>query len=185
MRTISMAALIGALFLGAAYGTPVTFSANGSFTNGAVLSGTVTIDTATGTAVSGDLAVSGVAAHFTTLVGQSTGPSPTPFFTELDFANGQATNNVLDLLFKPVSLVGYAGGDLCHFTPANCPATNSNLFYVTFYGTSSNGVVADTSVLQAGALSLPAPDPSTFVLLGGGLGALAWKRRRLVRGSTR
>lgn len=176
MRTIQLAVTLGTLFLGAAYATPVAFSANGSFTNGAVLSGTVTIDTATGTALKGDLAVSGVAAHFTTLVGQSTGPVPSPFFTELDFANGQATNNVLDLLFKPASLVGYAGGDLCHFTPANCPASNSPIFYVTFYGTNTNGVVADTSVLQAGSLTLPAPEPSTFILIGGAVGALALAR---------
>ena len=179
MRCFRLAALAGSLCLLPAYASPVTFSVSGSFLDGATLFGTVTIDTATGVALSGDLGVSGVAEDFTTLQSQSTGPQPSPIVTELDFTNTLASNNFLGLVFKPDSLVGYGGGPLCRYNSPNCiDPNNANLFFVTFYATNTAGVNTDTSVLAGGALT-PVPEPPSIALTSAALLALAWKHRRL------
>lgn len=141
------------------------FSASGTFENGTSLSGVITIDTATGLVVSGDLAVSGSPADFTAMELQRTWPPSSPFLSEVELGNGQATNNLLILLFPPVSLVGYSGGVLCGVSPAVCQ--DATLTYRSNISTESNGFSSNFIALTEGGLSparAPEPAPGALAL---------------------
>jgi hypothetical protein len=154
--------ILATLLLHSAYAAPVLFSATGVFQNGAVLSGVLTIDTATGSAVGADLAVSGIAAHFTTFVLQRTWPPSSPFLSETIFKNSQSTNNELIFLFPPVSLIGYTGGVLCGLNPAVCQ--DQTLTYLSNFNTQdSNGFSTNFVDLNYGPLQAT-PEPSTWAM---------------------
>jgi hypothetical protein len=168
-----------------AHASLVSFTASGNFTNGATLSGSVSIDTATGLIGSADLAISGNAAHFTTVTLQQTWPPASPFLTEFEFSNGQATDNLLTFLFPPSSLVGYTGGILCG--TSNDPSCfDGTLHYVTNFATKMpDGTIPANSFVQlvSGDLTSAAvPEPSSLFLLGtGALGCLGSLRRKWSR----
>lgn len=156
----------------------VTFTAAGSFIDGSSLSGTVTIDTATGLLGGADLAVTGIAAHFTQICFQGTWPPAGPFLAEFEFENGQATNNLLTFLFPPASVAGYGGGLLCG--TSNDPSCfDGTLHYVSSFATKlpDNTIPADSFVqLSSGSLTAPTPEPSAAALWAAGLALLAVRR---------
>ena len=167
-------AVAGAFLPSAARADFIKFAATGTFQDGSTLSGFVNIDTGTGLAGTADLAVSGIPAHFTTFDLQRTWPSSGPFMTEFEFANGQASNNLLTFLFPPVSLVGYSGGSLY--------GTSSNVgFFSNFATRLPDGTIPATSFveLDSGSLSPAVPLPAS--MWGGGaiLGLMAgWRLLR-------
>ena len=180
-RTLGLFGLAASILLPAAVASPVEFLASGTFETGQTLSGEVTIDTATGAALSGDLKISGISSDFTLLDLQRTWPpSPdTPFMTELEFQNGLASNNLLTFLFQPDSLIGYPGGVLCGSTPAVCqgPADGQILTFLSNYATLSGGFVTDFHDLTSGSLT-PAPEPATILMIVAPAAIVLFRRRR-------
>jgi hypothetical protein len=164
----------------------VTFTAAGSFVNGSTLDGFVSIDTATGLISGADLAISGIAAHFTILNLQVTWPPAGPFLTEFQFSNAQASDNLLSFLFPPSSLVGFAGGILCG--TSNDPSCfDGTLHYVSSFATKlpDNTIPGNSFVqLVSGSLTLaPVPEPSTIALFLTSLAIAAGGSVRRVRTS--
>jgi len=180
-RTLRLFAAAASILLPATFASPVEFLASGTFENGQALSGEVTIDTATGKALSADLKVSGIPADFTLLVGQEIWPqSPnTPFMTELNFENGLSTDNFLTFLFQPDSLVNYAGGPLCGTSPADCqgPFQGQILTYRSTYATATGPYVSGFHDLVSGALT-PVPEPATVLTIVAPAALVVFRRRR-------
>lgn len=143
----------------ASFAAPILFFANGT-TPGSTLSGTVTIDTATGIVQSLNLTMSGLLSYTVSTVGGqgnqiSVGTSPYYIL-----GNGGGNNVLLQL---PVTtLVGYTGGVICT-TAAPCSGVTS-----TANGTS----------FTSGSLATATPEPTGVALVGGLLVGLASLRRR-------
>lgn len=182
----ALCALAVAFFSPLTHAAVVAFSAVGTFENGSTLNGFVNIDTAIGLISSADLAISGNPAPFTVIDLQIPWPSAGSFLTEFQFSNGQASNNLLTLLFPPLSLVGYAGGILCG--TSNDPSCfDGTLHYTSNFATKlpDNSVPGDSFVrLVSGSLSVtPVPEPSTWALSLTGLAIAAGKLVRRMRAS--
>jgi hypothetical protein len=177
VRHASLIALTAALLGPMAHASVVAFQASGTFQDGSVLSGTMMIDTAAGTVTAGNLAVSGNAAHFTTLDFQRTWPPSSPFLWEVQFDNGQSAANALTFLFPPVSLVGYTGGILCGIN--SICSDQAGLHYLTNISTFSGGFFTNFIDLNSGSLLASVPEPSTgaMSITALALAALALRRR--------
>jgi hypothetical protein len=176
MRIAWLCALSGVLLIQTVRAGVVDFLASGTFQDGSVLSGTVTIDTTAGVVTAGDLAITGRAVHYTTLNLQRTWPPSSPFLYEVEFLNGQATDNDLTFLFPPVSLVGYSGGILCGISTTCHDAT---LSYFSNLSTLSGGFTSNFIELDSGSLGAPEPSAGLLILPGLGLVMAGARRRRL------
>lgn len=149
--------------------TLVTFNAvNHTYASGAKGTGTITIDTTTGTYVGLNYTYTqGTTAYlFTTISGQGTFAGSQYYFYSFDSAG-----DLLDLGVPGTSLVGYSGGPICTTaTYAVCKGYG--------YVTPNNGL---QDFQATGSLAVT-PEPSTLLLLGSGL-TLVWgaarKRTRL------
>jgi len=143
---------------------PVTFVASGTFQSGAVLSGSVTIDTATGAATSTALHIT--APWNADLLAIQSVFQPAPDVTIIQ-AGPNATDfpNFVVALHVP-TLVGYAGGSICSLTDLACGGI-SNIH-------TSNSFDS----LQVGSLTAGVPEPGTFGLLGASILTLGFWRRR-------
>ncbi len=154
-----------------------TFNVTGTFTDSATLGGTININTTTGTVVSGDLTVSGVAPAFIYLTGQGTGTNSDYY---ADFGNGvRATvvtpgstaslGAILDIYFDASSLVNYTGGALCN-TSGNCGTD------VTFYQTNLDPNLIGGAVTLASGV----PEPATWMLMLAAPALMALRRFRKI-----
>ena len=141
------------------------FQVAGTFTNGATVSGNVTIDTITGAITAADLFYSGDGLHYTVVGTQ--GPydvGSAVAYTAFIGAGGSPSTLGLAIEGSSAldSLVGYTGGDLCSTnSPCLIPAETGNE-YSDWFNSSS------TVLLQSGGLVEPptkAPEPSTTALL--------------------
>jgi hypothetical protein len=135
------------------------FDLSGTFTDSAVLSGTVTIDTTGGTVTSLDASIGGL--QFDCILAQ--GDTGTYYYV-VDNTGGGPPG--FELAIPVESLVGYAGGALSTLT---------------------NYAVDNAVNLSSGsATEAPtAPEPSTFLLLGMALagGSIVQVRTKLVKKS--
>lgn len=149
------------------------FIASGTFQDGSTLSGTLTINTATGLITSADLIVQynispSVTETFANILGQ------TPSTVDLE-------GNLFSSLFFDISastLMGYSGGALCSTSVACAGSIVTDV-------SPANGItgVPFNDFLTSGMLTstvATAPEPSTVVLLAAGLlglmCAMRWKR---------
>ena len=146
-----------------------TVNVSGSFTGGTSLTGTLTIDTTTGLITGGLLTTTGTLAgtfSFSSLTDQM-GDGPMGYVA--DFSSGGV---FLSLVFftSNGTLVSYSGGGFCIGDTAGC-GDPSELFNDSTTELMSSGSAVASAV----------PEPSTYLLLGGGLIGLALLgRKRLV-----
>jgi hypothetical protein len=160
---ITLAVLLVAIGAPIAHADTV-FTVTGSFDDGAILSGTATINTTTGLVTAFDLSTTGafVSGPYTTV-----DPGQGPFNGQYSVSS-TLSNSSIDFLFPSGSLVGYAGGSLCSL-PLNCP-------YVSFL-TAPSGNFA----LASGSLTpqVTTPEPSSVALMLLGVGLVFVMRKRI------
>ena len=141
------------------------FDANATASNGADLTGTITIDTVLGKVTAVDLSLSAPGSFSTTVVGLQ-GPGGSGFYSFLT-TSGPFTPPYLSFSFPVTTLVGYTGGALCTAT-SSCGGQYS--------GYEQPG--GSTIPFQSVTLTPEVPEPVSAVLAGGGLFALGVLRRR-------
>jgi hypothetical protein len=164
-----------------AHATPITFSLeNGIFGSGATMSGTVVIDTATGSLVSADLTytLGGSSVTFDrAFFGQTTLPAlfgvpfPVTLAGVLDGPGSSSSNpptaDEFDLLLPVPSLVGYTGGPVCNSGIEFCGGQVFTEYYGRVNFVIDHGLsVPGNDALATGNL-VPftvTPEPSEFAL---------------------
>jgi hypothetical protein len=155
------------------------FQLSGTFLDSTPVSGTFTVDTTAGVVLSADFLYLGQT--FSTILAQ--GPFDCcgdPNSLPIGYALFAGTSNqdlpALHFLLSGTtakdSLVGYMGGNVCsNNTP--CGPDSDQHFWESAYHDPNNNVVG----LMSGSTA-PAPEPSTFMLLGSGVLGLAGVIRR-------
>ena len=165
------------LFVATAGATPITFFLeDGTFASGATMSGTVVIDTATGSFVSADLTytLGGSSVTFDqAFYAQGTIPAlyglhfPVTYGGVVDGpGNPLASPPVVDEFdpFLPVaSLVGYTGGPLCTYVSDYCGGGIGSTYYgrINFPG--------DDEMYTGSLVSTPEPSGFTLTFTGAAL----------------
>ena len=163
------------LVFGLCFAAPIAhadtvFTVTGSFDNGAILSGTATINTSTGIVTAFDLSTTGafVSGPYTTV-----DPGQGPFFFNQYFVSSTLSNSSIDLLFPPPgSLVGYTGGSLCSDIVA--------CIFISALNTTTTPTPSSTFNLTSGSLTPQAatPEPSSLFLMLSGVGLVFAMRKR-------
>jgi len=147
-----------------------TFTVTGMLANSSTVSGTITINTATGAVDGFDVTVAG-AFNFTA---NMFGSSSSPFAGDWEIEGQTAFNpsaSFVAIVLPVTTLVGFMGANICDV------ANPCNGNFVSDAGTVTNP--PPNSSFTGGSLS--APEPSTMLLMiGGGAMLLAAKRRRAV-----
>jgi PEP-CTERM motif len=169
-RLTKMILVLGAMLIGPglfAAKADTIFNITSTFTNGATLSGTISINTSTGLVGSGSFLIAGntyTFSGFQSVEGPGGGTEYLAFFTD-------ALGDHLDIIFPTNSLVGYAGGFLCS------TALGQTCNDPTQFGNTANGI---TFLAQGGTSSTNSvPEPSSLLLLAGGLVGLGLLSRKM------
>jgi hypothetical protein len=140
------------------------FTVTGTFAGGDTLSGTISINTTSGLVDSGSFLVAGNTYTFSGFQSVEGGSEYLAFFTD-------ASGDHLDIIFPTTSLVGYGGGFLCSTTlgqTCNDP---------TQFGNTGTGITFLAQGNAGGTNSVP--EPSSLLLLTGGLVGLGLLSRKL------
>jgi hypothetical protein len=197
--TICIAALIGFSAAGMALADDVTFTASGTFNDGASLGGTLVINTTTGVVESNglDLTVVGGDAGSPGLVFDTS----TGIFIESDGTDNLAFLNASDSadigphleleinIGSASSLIGFAGGPLC-YVPAGYPAgypagdncdfdySSYQLFTETEQPVGGASLPAPAQLLGGSVAPATAPEPASLLLLAGPVAMLIRRQLR-------
>jgi hypothetical protein len=184
---LAAAAIASALGFCANAVTPVraatVFDLTGTFQDGATISGTLTIDTATGHVDA--ISVSFLGVTYTSILLQESftgntaaGQTPNPVAYHVAF--GTFAFPLIDPYIRgtsaPDSLVGYTGGPLCSVTTP-CGPDQEGFFWLGTYRPTPFQNIG----FQTGQLTAETPLPAALPLFATGfgvLGLLGWRRKR-------
>ena len=170
---VNLSRIIFLMGLGVAAVTagPITFNAAGSFADGATLSGSVVIDTATGVVESTSLNVSSPDSLTGLLLRSGSGGQGTGDYA---FIATVDPSDFVQLEIVGATLVGYTGGSLCASSCAG-PSGDTTSYVET--------AAPNVPLLSSGSLTLASvPEPTSVVLVGSAmLGLLALRRRIGIR----
>lgn len=161
-------ALLAASLLAAptiASAMPILFDWSGTFESGSLLSGTLTIDTATGVATATNVII-GAPASLTFNVIEAQGGNGVQYQLQVGDGGGLPDFNPS---FPVASLVGFTGGNVCSVADSIGCTGLSNIFYSA----------SQADVLLSGSITMrrSVPEPAALSLLG--LAAVAaWLVRR-------
>ena len=160
-----------------------TFAANGGSYFGGTFTGTVVMDTTLGLVTDVDITYQRgtIVKEFVGHPGQSANPSQNLF----EFYLNDTTNDQLIILKEGTSVVGYTGGPLCSYDlPLECHATDGEYWFTSIW---INELTLDEDEMKSGSLVLTntvtTPEPTSFLLMGSGLVAVAgaFRKKLLIR----
>ena len=140
-----------------------SFTVSGTFDDGSVLTGTLTIDAITGLITASDVSTTGTFVSGPFAV-QTQAPGKPNYLASMQDPAG----DVLFLVFAAANLIGYTGGPLCD-TSCGLP---TEIFPL------AGGELQLTSGSVAPAIT-PAPEPGSLALIFFGLAALLAMRKRI------
>ncbi len=190
MRRFMLAAAVFGLMSGAAAPARAdiitTFTAEGTFVDGATLGGTLTIDTTIGMVTAANLMVGAPYSLTLATVQNQTDPPPPPTYYFVTVGATAAGFPYIDLIFPVSSLVAYAGGELLSTTTFGQPGVGGGGYSALY---TLIGTTPQVDDLSTGSLSVAVPEPNTLlVACMGGVCAIAYgvaKKRRAARTNTR
>jgi hypothetical protein len=136
----------------------LSFNAEGTFSDGATLSGTVTIDVTTGVATAVDLVVGAPdSLTFTTITFQAANSPVSGDYSII----AETSNSILfDIYLPTATLVGYDGGPF----ESNSQAVNGLPSIIVYRG--DVNVALEEGSLSPSAISTPAPSTLVLALIG-------------------
>jgi hypothetical protein len=169
MKPIVRMLLTAVLCGSGAYASTITYNLSGTLTDGASLSGTMTIDNVAGVATAIDFILGAPDTGTFTVIEFDSAPFGVWFIEGGLTGSSPGTFPLFSLLLPVSTLVGYGGGALCSVA-LPCAGFISNLAPTS--GGAGINLLSGTATAGVGAV----PEPATLTIMGIGLLAIGLMR---------